>query len=447
MMVAPNAYLFGPFRLDASRRLLFCGAVATAIPERLFQLLLVLLQANGNLVDRDTIAARVWGEEGVTDSNLAQHIYLLRLLLGERGKTRSYIITVPGKGYRFAAAVTTAPSAEDEVPVETATGSAVRLMDGGLELFAHYCRGSSLLEKRTAQSLRSAIEAFEETLSVDPSYAPALIGLGRAHALLAEYLHVPGWEAFPKAKAAIEHALEIEPHSSTAHAVLSELLLLRDWDWTRAEEEIITAISLNPQSTFARNNAAWFYVSSGEFGKALGEAQQALIVEPASLPLQLLLARVLVHSRDYERGIAIITDILESNPEFHIARRYRALALILDGRPAEAVRDLEMLPRDESDGPGFTLPLLGRAYADLGETKRAREIYNTLRTIARGQYVAWWNLAVVAMGLGYANEGLGYLRNAMRDRELTLLCLRNLPFFKPLAELTEFKRMIRDIWG
>ncbi|HLX25782.1 MAG TPA: winged helix-turn-helix domain-containing protein [Candidatus Cybelea sp.] len=446
MMVSPNAYLFGRYRLDAMRRLLFCGAVPTPVPERLFQLLLVLIQSDGKVVDRDTISHRVWGEEGVTDSNLAQHVYLLRLLLGERGKSRSYILTVPGKGYRFAATVTPAQWAGDELVAESALSAGKRLMDGGLEIFARYCRGSALLERRTAPALFAALEAFEEALRLDPNYTPALIGVARSHALLAEYWHVPGWDAFPKAKTAIDRALELDPHSSTAHAVLSELLLFRDWDWVRAEEEVLTAISLNPQSTFARNNAAWFYVFTGQYAKALAHAQQALMVDAASLPLQLLLARALVHSGEYARGIAIMSNLLDSDPEFYIARRYRAQAYLLCGQPALSIEDLETIPREPSEDPSFRLPMLARAYAELGDVPRAKEIYTFLQTLARSQYVVWWNLAIVAMGLGLAGEALGYLKNALRDREPTLLSLCSLPWFKPISEHAEFKRMLREIW-
>src|SRR5580693_9179436 len=100
----PHSYFFGPFRFDTARMILYAGTEALRIPEQLFQLLLVLIEANGATIDRDTLSERVWGEAGVTDANLSQHIYLLRELLGERKTDHRYVLTVPRKGYRFAPA-------------------------------------------------------------------------------------------------------------------------------------------------------------------------------------------------------------------------------------------------------------------------------------------------------------------------------------------------------
>ena len=82
----PAAYTFGCFRLDPARRRLFSGQESISLPERTFQLLLLLIQAGGDVVSKETLAATVWPETTVTDGNLSQHIYLLRQTLGERAK-------------------------------------------------------------------------------------------------------------------------------------------------------------------------------------------------------------------------------------------------------------------------------------------------------------------------------------------------------------------------
>ena len=188
-------FLFGAYRLDTTRRILYSGSVPTPMPERLFQILLTLVQANGAMVHRETLAAQVWGDEGVTDTNVNQHIYLLRLLLGERKGERSYILTIPGEGYRFASPVSVASDNEDQF-VEDAVRSAERVLDVGNELFMLYCRGSYLLERRTASSLQAAADAFEAALQIDPDYVPALIGVARANVYRASYWHAPGNTVF-----------------------------------------------------------------------------------------------------------------------------------------------------------------------------------------------------------------------------------------------------------
>jgi DNA-binding winged helix-turn-helix (wHTH) protein len=99
--VQPITYRFGPFMLDTSRRVLFSGLEARPLPEKLFQILALLLEAQGQMVDKETFFARVWPEGQVSDANLTQHVFVLRQLLGENARQNQYIVTVAGKGYRF----------------------------------------------------------------------------------------------------------------------------------------------------------------------------------------------------------------------------------------------------------------------------------------------------------------------------------------------------------
>jgi len=340
--------------------------------------------------------------------------------------------------------VTPPPQDEDQVVLE-AMRSGSQIADVGNELFQLYCRGSYLLDRRTAPSLRAAADAFEAALHMDAEYVPALIGLARAHALLAEYWHVPPGPAFGKARSAVERALRWDQRSSMAHAVLSEIYLFADWDWSKAGRSAWTAIALNPQSAFARNNSAWYYVCRGELDKALGEAQHALIVEPASLQLQLLHARVLVHSGEYERAIRIMSNILEADPEYYAARRYRAQAYVLNAQYSEAIEELTGVPADLSEDLSFRLPLLGRAYAGAGNQHQALDVYAQLRLRSKTEYVPWWNQAIVAAGLHRTDETLHCLSLALRDREPTLLFLRTLRWFRAVEDTARFRRLLRHV--
>jgi DNA-binding winged helix-turn-helix (wHTH) protein len=438
-----GVYRFAEVRFDVNRRLLFRGSDVTPVPEQLAVLLTLLVQANGATVEKDTLAVRIWPNEEVSDGNLAQHVYLLRRLLGERARDRSCILTVPGRGYRLTAAVTVEPPNAAEALASAAGGVGEMLLGRGIEPFRNYCQGSFLVEKRTAPALRRAIAFFEAALHSDPDYVPALIGLARSHVLLADYWHTPGQPAFQRAKRAISRALELDPTSSTAHAVRSSILCFGDWDWLGAQEAVDLAMRLNPGSTFVRNTAAWLHICAGRCERAFAEAQHALTLEPSSLPLQLLLARVLLHDRHYRNAISIMSNVLESDPAFYIARRYRAQAYLLRGDADKAIEDLELLPREDSEDPSFRLPMLGRAYADLGDVDGAAGIYEQLRQMARRHFVVGWNLAIVAAGLGLIDEAMAHLEKALTDREPTLLFLKSLPWFENLATLPRFQALLR----
>jgi DNA-binding winged helix-turn-helix (wHTH) protein/tetratricopeptide (TPR) repeat protein len=437
----PAAYLFGDFHLDTLRRMLFRRSEIIPLPERLFQMLLLLLQANGEVVDKETLAKRVWPAGIVTDGNIAQHMYLLRQLLGESASDRSLIMTVSGRGYRFTKPVISEPRQMERSAVDAGEV----LLASGFDPFRNFCHGSFLLEKRTAPALRRAMDFFEQSLRSDEQYTPALIGIARSYALLAQFGHVPPRNAFRKAKAAVEHALRSDPSSAIAHAVLSEILAFGDWNWTAAEHAIDTAIRLNPSSSLVHACATWFYVCAGSYESAFEHARRALMADPSSLPLLTSLARTFVHAGRYGDGIVCLSNVIESDPEFYVARRFRAQAFLLNGQPEEAAGDLMLLPQERSEDPSWRLPLLARAYADSGDNARGEAIYAKLQEMTSSEYVLSWNLAIVAVSLGRHDEAMLHLEKAFQDREPALTFLKSLPWFRQIADRPRFREIARFV--
>jgi serine/threonine-protein kinase len=98
-------YRFGEFRVDAKNRLLVRGSETIPITPKAFDLLLVFIEKNGTLLEKDELIERLWGNTIVEESNLARNISFLRKALGEHPKQPEYIVTVAGHGYRFVARV------------------------------------------------------------------------------------------------------------------------------------------------------------------------------------------------------------------------------------------------------------------------------------------------------------------------------------------------------
>ena len=98
-------YEFGPFRVDPDRSLLLRGEESVALTPKAFETLLVLVQRRQETVSKDTLLKTVWPDTFVEEANLTQHVSMLRKALGETPQDRRYIMTVPGRGYRFVARV------------------------------------------------------------------------------------------------------------------------------------------------------------------------------------------------------------------------------------------------------------------------------------------------------------------------------------------------------
>ena len=98
-------YEFGPFRIDAEKRVLLRDGVPVSLAPRALDMLLVLVQHRGQALEKDQLMNLLWPESDVEEANLPQNVSALRKALGETPNDRRYIITIPGRGYRFAAEV------------------------------------------------------------------------------------------------------------------------------------------------------------------------------------------------------------------------------------------------------------------------------------------------------------------------------------------------------
>ena len=97
--MAEGEISFGRFRLDSARRELRRGNEPIQLGGRALDILCVLASAEGAVVSKDELMARVWGGVVVEENNLQVHISALRKALEDEKTGERWIITVPGRGY------------------------------------------------------------------------------------------------------------------------------------------------------------------------------------------------------------------------------------------------------------------------------------------------------------------------------------------------------------
>ena len=145
---------FGPFRIDPEQRLLSRDEKAVPLSPKAFDLLLALAQRSGQVVLKDDLMKLLWPDTFVEESNLGQHVFQLRKALGDRSQDSSYIVTVPGRGYRFAPKVRALTREEDDIVLES--HSRVRMVIDGERGNGSNARNFPLLQSHS-QALPSAV--------------------------------------------------------------------------------------------------------------------------------------------------------------------------------------------------------------------------------------------------------------------------------------------------
>ncbi len=98
---AKQFYVFGPFRIDRSERLLLRDGEPIALTPRVFDTLIVLVENSGHILSKEEVMKKVWADSIVEEANLTKNISTLRKALGQTSETVQYIETIPWRGYRF----------------------------------------------------------------------------------------------------------------------------------------------------------------------------------------------------------------------------------------------------------------------------------------------------------------------------------------------------------
>lgn len=114
-------YAFGPFRVDPLKRLLLRDDAPIPLPPKVFDTLLYLIEHADRLLDKDELLREVWPGRIVEEDNLFHNISLLRKALEDDGERERYIVTAPGHGYRFTAALRRVP--QGSLTTSIATGA------------------------------------------------------------------------------------------------------------------------------------------------------------------------------------------------------------------------------------------------------------------------------------------------------------------------------------
>ncbi len=116
-------YEFGDFEVDARRRVVISRVDQQELQTtaKIFDTLLYFVERPGELLDKQTLLDALWPNVVVEEANLTQTIHVLRRLLGERPDSHRYLVTVPGRGYRFVADVQVR-TADEPAPDPVASG-------------------------------------------------------------------------------------------------------------------------------------------------------------------------------------------------------------------------------------------------------------------------------------------------------------------------------------
>ncbi len=194
-----------------------------------------------------------------------------------------------------------------------------------IEAYTWYIRATQLLHQGTEESLREAVELFEQIMSVDNQFARAYAGLAEALDALTSQNFEDFATAVGRAEAAACKALEIGPNRPEAHAAMAWVFLASD-RIQEAISEAKKAVSLNTNFARAYEMLGSAYSSLGDLELGIESLEKASALNPLSFQIGHLLCHVYLAAgrrRDALREVERLNQLHPSNPlSFHCLAQY-----------------------------------------------------------------------------------------------------------------------------
>jgi DNA-binding winged helix-turn-helix (wHTH) protein/TolB-like protein/tetratricopeptide (TPR) repeat protein len=184
------------------------------------------------------------------------------------------------------------------------------------EAFRHYVRGRYLWNKRTPDALKESVAEFQAAIERDPSFALAYVGMAESYVIFPDYAVAPPADAFPRATAAINKALKINPEIWSARITLAYLMYSFDWNYAEAEHEFRGIVARNPGSATAHQWYGEMLTVLKRFDDAEKALRAAAEIDPLVPITRSEVGVMLYYSRRFDDALRHFLQLKEEFPEF-----------------------------------------------------------------------------------------------------------------------------------
>lgn len=312
------------------------------------------------------------------------------------------------------------------------------------EGYTIYLRSKFSIKRNTDAGFREMIERLQESIRLNPNYAPPYVGVAVAYRQLASEGFAPA-SAYAKANQALEKALQIDPFMSEAHSELGWTEWRGYWNFATAEAEFRRALELGPGYGQAHGEYSLYLKSMGRFSEALTEVNAAMALDPMEAYTQANAGHLLGLLHRYDEAEQHFRKALDLGFNLaYVHERYGAV-LLWEDKKEQAISEFEKAVQ-LSDSHPEKLAWLAYAYAVNNQKKEASGLLaRLLRLPAEKRYVSPFHIALIYTGLGDSRNALHWLREAYSQHDEWLVYLRVYPEFQGLRSERDFVDLERRI--
>jgi len=307
------------------------------------------------------------------------------------------------------------------------------------DAYNDYLQGRYFSERRTEGDLARAANYYQQSLKLDPNYAPAWSGLAWVYLRQATSGYGGGFEEGSRlARQAAERALQLNPGQAEPYAALGWIQWSHDWNWAAADKSFQTALALEPNNTIVLLGASQLAATLGRLQDALALNHRAVELDPLSVTAHIYLGLHAYYAGQLEVAANAYRKALEINPDDPDAHYLLSLVHLQRAQPAQALAELTHENRDLERWVGQVL-----AFDALGRRQEANALL--ARITANSAREAAYQIAEVYAYRGEMGPAFQWLERAWSQRDMGLPGFQNDPLLKGLRGDPRYAAFLKNM--
>ena len=318
-----------------------------------------------------------------------------------------------------------------------------------------FLRGLHFWDQRTPESMAQASKYFNDSINREPGFAPAWAYLSTSYCL-SNLLNVDDPKAeYPKALAAAQRALQLDPGSAEAHTAMACTHHLFEWNLEQGDAELRKAIDLHPGYALAHQWYAFALLRMGQPEQSNEEIRLALRNDPLSLRTNITYVGHQLQARRYEEAIEHALEVVELYPDNVVIHRLPAEGYEHTGQLDKARQEFDKFLAGDDTGRWLSASCQRLSYVECKQQftkiEARKQLLDLEQKHKKGYYASPADFALAYLRLGDRRQAIRWLESAYEHRCSIMLSLampqfdelRSEPAFQTLAAKVGLPRAVQ----
>lgn len=306
------------------------------------------------------------------------------------------------------------------------------------EAYTFYLKGRAALDRGDESSVQESISDLEQALALDPEFTRAAEALAVARLAMLGSANITGKMGWPATAAAARRALQLDPRSALAHAILGLQHATFDYDWPAARAELRAAQAVNTRDPVALYNISWLAFDLGDLQEAVRLQDLSISIDPLNPDAHQNGGIIAYLMGDLDAAERELRASLRISPTFGGDHWYLGQIYLQRGDLQKALREMQAETSGSRDfGLALVYYALGRKQeSDAALARLTREFALTTPL----------NIGIVHAYRGERDQAFAWMEKAVEGRDLTIgHKFRYDPKLEPLRSDPRYKALLKKM--